>query len=128
MVLKYTLAWIPMVFIAIANGIIREFVYKKHTGELTAHQISTITLIIFFTFYVWGLSFLWKLETASQAVIIGLIWLGLTVLFEFIFGHYVMGHPWSKLLHDYNIMEGRIWILILLWTAIVPYVIFRLRA
>jgi hypothetical protein len=29
--------------------------------------------------------------------------------FEFLVGHYVMGHPWSRLLHDYNILAGRLW-------------------
>jgi hypothetical protein len=36
---KYMLAWILMVFIAIANGAIREGWYGKHMSELQAHQI-----------------------------------------------------------------------------------------
>jgi hypothetical protein len=31
---KYVLAWIPMVFIAIINGAIREGWYGKHVSEL----------------------------------------------------------------------------------------------
>jgi hypothetical protein len=29
-----------------------------------------------------------------------------TVAFELTFGHYVMGHPWSRLLADYNLLAG----------------------
>jgi hypothetical protein len=38
---KYVLAWLPMVFIAIGNGAIREGWYGKYLSELQAHQLST---------------------------------------------------------------------------------------
>lgn len=128
MILQYTLAWIPMVFIAIINAVIREMGYKKYVGDLHAHQISTLTGIIFFGLYIWGLSFIWKLESAKQAWTVGFIWLAMTIVFEFIFGHFVMGHPWSKLLYDYNIFAGRIWILVLIWTTVAPYLIYKIRS
>ena len=45
---KYVLAWIPMVFIAIINGAIREGWYSKHVSELQAHQVSTATGVLLF--------------------------------------------------------------------------------
>ncbi|MEW6572415.1 MAG: hypothetical protein AB1374_02110 [Bacillota bacterium] len=42
-ILKYTVAWLPMVVIAVLNGSIREAGYKKFLGELSAHQLSTAT-------------------------------------------------------------------------------------
>lgn len=66
------------------------------------------------------------MTNAQQALIIGFNWLLLTVIFELLFGHYVMGHPWKRLFHDYNIFAGRLWSLILLWNFIGPYVIFRI--
>ena len=56
---------------------------------------------------------------------IGIIWLGLTILFEFGFGYYVMGNTWEKLLHDYNLAEGRVWSLFLVWITIAPYVFYK---
>jgi len=41
-----------MLVIAIANGTGREW-YKKFTGEVTARQISTLTLILFFGVYIY---------------------------------------------------------------------------
>ncbi|PTD93872.1 hypothetical protein C9439_05700 [archaeon SCG-AAA382B04] len=55
-------------------------------------------------------------------VLIGTFWFILTIFFEFIFGHYVMGHLWNKLLADYNILKGRIWILVLLTTLVAPLI------
>jgi apolipoprotein N-acyltransferase len=51
----------------------------------------------------------------------------LTVGFELGFGHYVAGHPWSDLVADYDLASGRLWVLIPAWTALAPYLLYRLR-
>lgn len=116
-----------MVVIAIINGSVRQFVFTKFTGELTAHQLSCASGIALFAIYVWFITGVWKIESANQAIIIGLMWLAMTVLFEFVFGHYVMSNSWQKLLHDYNIVKGRLWVLVLIWTTISPYVFYKLH-
>jgi hypothetical protein len=128
MILKYVIAWLAMPIIGIVNGTIRELAYKNALGELRAHQVSVATGIVLFGLYVWILSLRWKIGSAAQAIAIGLIWLVLTVAFEFVFGHYVMRQPWSRLLHDYNILEGRVWLLVLLWITIAPYVFYKLSS
>ncbi len=127
MILRYAFAWLILVVAAIINGAIREAVYKNRLGDLRAHQVSTLTGIILFGVIIWGLSRLWPLQSAKQAWTVGFIWLALTIAFEFLFGHFVVGHPWSKLLHDYNILAGRVWMLVLIWTTIAPYVFYKLR-
>jgi hypothetical protein len=128
MILKYTLAWLIMPVIGIINGLIRQYGYSNALGELRAHQVSTVTGIILFGIYVWILSLRCKIQSSSEAIAIGLIWLILTIGFEFLFGHYVAGYPWSRLLHDYNILEGRLWVLVLLWITIAPYFFFKLSS
>lgn len=125
MIRRYTIAWLGMPFLGILNGAIRNFTYQSVVGELTAHQLSTLSLLVLISFYLWLIGRRWKLESARQALTIGLIWLILTVAFEFLFGHYVMNHSWSRLLADYNILNGRIWLFIPLWVAMAPYVFFR---
>jgi hypothetical protein len=123
--LKFILAWIPMVLIAILNGIVREAWYANHLPELRAHQVSTLTAVVLFGIYIWVIIRVWRPESSRQAILIGLIWLALTVAFEFLFGHFVMGHPWSRLLNDYNILAGRVWSVVLLWITVAPYVFYR---
>jgi hypothetical protein len=125
MVLKYTIAWVPMVFIAIANGVIRQFGYGRFLSELHAHQVSCATGITLFYLYTWLLSLRWPLQSSGQAFGVGLIWLGLTIAFEFVFGHYVMKHPWTRLLHDYDISKGRLWSLVLVAILLSPFIVFR---
>ena len=127
MVLKYTIAWIPMVFIAITNGVLRQYGYGRWMKELSAHQVSSLTAVVLFYLYTWILVKKWSLESSRQAVAVGIIWLCLTVAFEFLFGHYVANHPWSKLFQDYNLLSGRLWALVLLAVAAAPYVVYKLK-
>jgi hypothetical protein len=123
---KYLLAWFPMVLIAIANGVLREKWYGRGLGELQAHQLSTMLCVLFFAVYIWGVVRIWQPRSARQALVIGLMWLGLTIAFEFLFGHYVAGLPWSRLLHDYDLLAGRVWVIALVWVWIAPLVFYRL--
>jgi hypothetical protein len=51
----------------------------------------------------------------------------LTLAFEFLAGHYLFGNPWSRLLEDYDVFRGRIWILVLITTAVAPRLCARMR-
>ena len=128
MVWKSILFWIPMPIIGVVNGIIREIGYRRFVSELTAHQISTFTGFGLFGCYVWFISGKWRIESSGQTLLIGLIWLTLTIAFEFLFGHYIMKNPWSNLFHDYNLLKGRLWVLVPIWITIAPYVMYRLRS
>lgn len=124
---KYFIFWLPGIAIAIVNGVIRQFIYMKYVSERSAHQFSVISFIILFGIYVWFIIPPLKLNSLREAFFTGVYWLCFTVIFEFIFGHYVMGHPWSALFNDYNIMAGRFWIVVLLWTIAAPPVMYKYR-
>ena len=123
----YLAAWLGLVILAILNGMLRVSGYGVYVSELGAHQLSTLIGICLFGLYFWALSRICPLVSAKQALTVGTIWLILTISFEFLFGHFVMGHSWSKLFADYNILKGRLWILILLWTFLGPYLFYKIR-
>ena len=116
-----------MVFIAILNGIFRESVLAKTLSELRAHQISCLTGVLLFFGYTWLLSIKWPLQSTGQAVSVGLVWLILTVLFEFSFGHYLAHHSWERLLQDYSILAGRLWVFVLVAVTFLPLIVFKIR-
>lgn len=126
MILRYSLLWFALAIVAIANGILREQTYGKAVSELSAHQISTLTGIVMSGLFVYIVHRFWPIGSSTQAWTIGVIWLISTVVFEFTFGHYVAGHTWNHLLNDYNIFQGRVWLLFLVWVLIMPVVIRRM--
>jgi hypothetical protein len=118
--------WVVMLIFAIINGILRNEIYGPKVHELLAHQLSTI---IYIAVFILVMLLLFSQTTAPYShkdlILIGIVWMVLTILFEFGFGHYVIGHAWSRLLHDYNIFQGRIWSLVLITELIGPSVIGR---
>lgn len=116
----YILSWFGLMVIAILNGVIRTSTYGKRIPELKAHQLSCFTGAVFLGVAISILNLKWPVVSAGQALDIGAIWLVMTILFEFGFGHYIMKHSWEKLFHDYRIDKGRLWILVLIWILLAP--------
>jgi hypothetical protein len=126
LILKAIGIWILLVFVAIANGTARQFLLAPHVSERTAHQISSVTgsaLILLVS--VASIPFLGATDT-RRLLSIGLLWLALTVAFEFTFGR-LAGHSWERLLDDYNLFEGRLWLLVLLTAFLAPLIAARIR-
>ena len=119
--------WFLFMFLAILNAGIRNTLYKPYLGDPIAHQISTIifiTLIIIVTYGILRISNLHLTDT--ETLTIGTIWVILTIAFEFLAGHYLFGNSWEKLIADYNILQGRIWSLVLITTFLAPYITNKL--
>ena len=124
---KYILLWFPMLVIAIINGSLRDLWYKKYVGDLAAHQISTFTLILFFAVFIAFVFQKYSPASSTRAVLIGVVWVVMTLLFEFGFGRW-RRNSWEKLFEDYNFLKGRLWVLIPLWIAIAPYVFYKWKS
>jgi hypothetical protein len=124
--IKYVIAWIPMVLIGVGNGILRVSTYGKHMEEMRAHQVSTLTGAVLMGLYVYALNRVFEFASGRQAIAAGLMWVAMTVGFEFTFGHYVAGHEWSRLLRDYDLSSGRLWSVFLIWLLFAPYIFYRL--
>lgn len=125
---RYLAAWLPMVPIAILNGMVRQAWYGRYMTELAAHQVSTASGLVLLGGYVWLVMRRWPPTGSGQALSIGFLWLGLTLAFEFLFGHYVAGHTWARLVADYNLLAGRVWILIPLWVGLAPWIFYHLSS
>jgi hypothetical protein len=117
---RWLLAWVGAPVLGVVNGAARETAYKDRVGESTANQISLASLITLLTVYFWVLQHRWPLPTRRAALSVGATWAALAVLFEFGFGHYVAGDSWDELLKNYDVTEGNLWILVVLWIAAGP--------
>ena len=50
------------------------------------------------------------------------------VAFEMFMDLVLARRPLAQVLHDYDIMAGRVWILFLVWLAAAPWLFYTLRA
>ena len=122
----HLLFWFALVLVGIVNGVLREYTYGKSMSSRAAHQVSTLTAMVLSGAAV---AILWRyrpLETAGHAWLVGCAWFFVTIVFEFVFGHYVIGHPWKRLFEDYDLRHGRVWGLFLLWILVLPFLFFIL--
>ncbi len=115
--------WLVLTVLAILNGILRNYTYGPLVGEQTAHILSSLVLVgvVFAMAYVF-LRLVRPHYGLGDLLVVGAGWVALTVAFEFLFGHYVAGHPWERLFADYNIMKGRVWALVLLAVFVAPLI------
>ncbi len=122
---RYALAWVLMLVIAIANGALRQATFGKVLSELRAHQLSTLIGSVLMGLFIWFVIRAWPPSSGRQALLIGLIWLVLTVAFEFFMGLVLAHRTLAEVLRDYNLFAGRIWVLFLIWLTLAPWVFFR---
>ena len=125
--LRALAVWFILMALAIVNGVFRNSVITPRLGEHAGHVVSTTVLCLVIVI-VAMLTIRWMGPgTNRDALFLGLFWMALTVGFEFLAGHYAFGHSWEKLLADYNVSRGRVWLLVLVVTLFAPRIAVALR-
>jgi hypothetical protein len=125
--IRYVLAWIPMLVIAIANGALRQSTFGKVMSEPHAHQLSTLIGSACIGAFIWFVIRTWPPSSSREAFFIGLLWGLLTVAFESFMGLVLQHRTLSQILHEYNLLAGRVWVLFLIWLVVSPWLFFRLQ-
>lgn len=124
MLVRALLVWFLLLTLAILNGAFREEVLVPRAGRGVAQALSTVTLSLLILAAGWA-SMPWIApRTLQDAWTVGGMWVGLTLAFEFLGGHFLFGKPWTELLADYNLFAGRIWVMVLIVTLMTPIVAF----
>jgi hypothetical protein len=116
------LVWLGFLVLAFVNGAIREAALLPRLGDGPAHAISSVTLSAAILILSWFTIPWIRPASASNAWRIGALWFTLTLAFEFLAGHYLFGDPWSRLWANYNVLEGRMWVLVLMTTLVAPVI------
>jgi hypothetical protein len=125
--LKASVIWVVIALLAIANGLVRETVLVSTLGPSIALPVSgmLLSLIVFIVTY---LSFpLFAKNKSLTYFLIGLQWVLMTLLFEFLFGHYVVGRSWSDIIQVFNIMKGNLFIIVLIVSLFSPLLVAKIK-
>ncbi len=119
--------WLLILACAFLNGGFRQYVLIPWIGEFSGHIISALLLSLAVVAIAGMCASFLNVVSAWETWCIGGLWLLMTVAFEFLAGHFAFRVSWEKLLADYNISTGRIWILVLATTLVAPRWIYHRR-
>jgi hypothetical protein len=119
--------WVLLVVVAVLNGVIREKLLAPRIGACRALPLSGVLLSVVIFLITLILIPIFQPSLPWHYWLVGGTWVSMTVAFEYLFGHYVMEHSWRELTETYNVRTGNLWSLVLLTTAISPYLAAWLR-
>jgi len=120
--LRAVLAWLILFVVMFANGAARVVVLQPRLGEDRARQVASLTGVVLVLLVSWLFVRASPRAAPGQLAWIGLGWLGATLAFEFLFGHFVSGLSWGDLLAYYDVLRGRLWSLIVISVGLGPWV------
>ena len=123
--LKALAIWAGIVVLAVLNGGLREAILIPKLGTAAGLILSGVLLsaLIFVVAY---LSLPWLgARRSGELAGVGLGWLGLTLIFEFALG-LLQGKSWQVMLDAYTFKGGNTWPVVLVVTALAPYLSAKL--
>jgi hypothetical protein len=125
MLVRAIAIWFVIMPAAVLNGALRDVVLAPRLGDPLSRAISCFTLAGAIVAITW-VALPWiRPVSIGGAWTIGVLWLVMTLGFEFGAGHYVFRTPWAALLADYNVFAGRLWVLVLITTLTAPPLAYR---
>ncbi len=119
--------WLGLIFAEILHGILRGIFLVPLVGEFRSNQIGVFTgsLIILLIAYC---AIRWiGVQQTRGLLLIGTIWLLLTVAFEILFGRFVIGLTWDRISSDYDMVHGGLMPIGLVVLLCSPLIVNRLR-
>jgi len=123
---KVFIIWLTILLAAIANGWLREVALIPALGPVwglsaSGLLLSLIILAVAYLFLPWL-----NVHGQVRLLQLGGVWLALTLIFEFSFG-LLSGKALFEVLAAYSFQGGNLWPLVLLVTALSPWVAAKLR-
>jgi len=98
--------WLVLIAAEVLHGIARGAFLVPYVGESGSNQIGVFTgSVIILAIALATVRWIGATRPA-QLLLVGLVWLVLTVAFEVLFGRFVAGLTWERLAADYNVLEG----------------------
>jgi hypothetical protein len=123
---RHVLGWLVLPVLAVANGLVRDTTYGPALGYDLSHAVSVLPLLVLILAWARILDRRWPLPDLATAWRVGLIWLLLTLAFEFGLGA-LEGLTLATMLAEYDVTRGRVWPLIPIATLTGPVLVRRRR-
>lgn len=123
--LKSLLIWLLIVPLDILNGIFRELILIPSFGN---YSLLISGIILIFLISILSILLIPKIGKGytKDYIIIGFLWIFLTISFEFIFG-ITLGTPIPELIKAYDIRTGNIWSRVVIMVGFSPWLTAKIK-
>jgi hypothetical protein len=127
MVLRSMVVWFVFILLEVVNGTLRIAWLQPWLGEARAETVSFVTgsilvVAIATLFMPWV-----RPSRLAQLFEIGILWMGLTVIFEVALGRIVFAYSWHQIVSQFNILTHVFMPLELVVLLLAPFVAAKLR-
>ncbi|HWW75740.1 MAG TPA: hypothetical protein VNZ44_10105 [Pyrinomonadaceae bacterium] len=125
--LRASAVWLVIVAVESAHGTLRELFLAPAVGDFRARQIAVFTGSLL----ILGVAYLFvrwiRAGSTGRLLAVGLLWLFMTLLFEFGLGFFVLGYSWERVASDYDLSRGGLMSFGLVLLTLAPLIAARLR-
>jgi hypothetical protein len=98
--------WLVIMGAESIHGALRMIFIAPLVGDFRARQVAVFTGSLLIVLIVTSLMPWLRLATVGSMLALGLVWVVLTVGFEFLLGRVVFGYSWARILSDYDLPQG----------------------
>jgi hypothetical protein len=127
LILKVLAVWLLILVCAVVNGAFREGVLVPRFGSLPAYVVSGVLLSLCIVAVSTALVSWFGQLPVSSYLLLGILWLILTLAFEFGVGHFLRHKTWPQLFEAYTFQGGNLWPIVLIVTTLAPLLAAYLR-
>ena len=121
------IVWLVIIIAESLHGAARRLFLEPYIGEFRASQVGVLTgAAIILAVSVASVRWIGA-RSVQQLLGVGLLWLVLTLSFEFLLGRLVLGYSWERIGAEYNLLKGGLMAIGLLVLTISPVVAARWR-
>lgn len=123
---KSLVIWLLVIPCAILNGGFRDLILTPILGEYALPASGIMLSIIIFILCLIGIP---RMERGNSSTykIMGIVWIILTIAFEFIFGNLIMNKSIPELIKAYDITTGNLWLIVVILTGVYPFIIAKIK-
>jgi hypothetical protein len=98
--------WLILILAESVHGVVRTLFLTPVTGDFKARQIGVfIGSLLILTIAYFSVRWI-RAKTTASLIVVGFVWLILTLIFEVCLGIFVMNLSRERILSDYNIAQG----------------------
>ena len=121
------LVWLVIIAAESVNGTLRTLYLAPVIGDFPARRVGVLIAIAIIFLITLAFTRWMGACTRAQLLGIGLLWVGLTLVFEFALGLGVFHYDWSRMLSDYDLSRGGLMAFGLLAMVFTPLLAARVR-